>query len=73
MESIITPDLLAWLLIAVGAVYGGSAVLNLEWLFTRPRVQRLMEMMGRKGARLFYVILGLLCVVMGALLLLGVL
>lgn len=68
----ITPDLLAWLLIAIGAIYGGSAVLNLEWLFTRPRVQRLMEMMGRQGARIFYVIIGLVCVVMGVLLLLGV-
>ena len=57
------------LLAGLFAIAGG--VLNWDWFMTNRRARIFVAVFGRQGARLFYVLLGIIVVVFGALGLLG--
>ncbi len=61
-----------WILIAAGIFAMCGAFFDWDWFMTSRKAWLWVRMFGRKGARIFYGILGFGLVLLGVLLLLGV-
>ena len=51
-------DLLAWVLIGVGAFSIGGGVFDWDWFMNNRKAWLWVRLFGRKRARIFYVVLG---------------
>ncbi len=60
------------LILAIGAFSCLGAILNWDFYFNARKARFFVSMLGRNGARLFYLILGLGLMVLGGLLAAGV-
>ena len=58
------------LLAGLYTMIGG--LLDWEWFMSRPRAMRMVKMIGRNGARIFYIVVGGLLFAFGLLSLLGI-
>lgn len=56
-----------FLFIALGAFSIIAATLNLEWYFSTSAAHTFVKWFGRKGARIFYFLLGLTLIICGTL------
>ena len=65
-------DILSLFMIVVGVLLIAVSLLNWDWYFSRRRSQRMVDMVGRSGARLIYALVGLALGVVGALMATGV-
>ena len=65
-------DILALFFIVIGVLFLAVAIINWDWYFSRRRSQRMVDMVGRSGARLIYALVGLALTVAGALMETGV-
>ena len=63
--------MIAWALITVGAFSALGGVMNWEWFMNNRRARFVVSVLGRSGARGFYVLLGLAIAGVGAAGLLG--
>ena len=63
---------MGWFLIAAGTFAICGAVLDWNWFMNNRKAQFFVRLFGRAGTRLFYVILGTILIIMGALMLTGV-
>jgi hypothetical protein len=61
------------ILVAAGIFSICGAAFDWDWFINSRKAQIFVAMFGRNGARVFYVILGLAIIVMGALIWLGIL
>lgn len=52
-------------LAATGVMAIGGSMLNLDIFFNTPQARPMVEAMGRTGARLFYFVVGVLCLAGG--------
>jgi hypothetical protein len=64
-------DLLAWILVGVGAFSICGAVFDWEWFMNNRKARLWVKLFGRKGARVFYVIFGGALAVGGMLMITG--
>jgi hypothetical protein len=58
------------ILVLIFAFGGGlfcilSSILDWNWFFNSRKAQRIVGLMGRNGARIFYIVLGLLLIFIG--------
>lgn len=47
------------------------SVLNFNWYFNNRKAQGVVRLLGRNGARVFYIILGVIIVILGGAVMLG--
>ncbi|BAY81991.1 hypothetical protein NIES267_14690 [Calothrix parasitica NIES-267] len=59
------------LFILVGLLSAAASYCNWDWYFNNYRARFLVKIIGRKGARIFYMALGLFLVGLGIVLLIG--
>jgi small neutral amino acid transporter SnatA (MarC family) len=59
------------LFILVGLLSAAASYFNWDWYFNNYRARFLVKIIGRKGARIFYMVLGLFLVGLGTALLLS--
>ena len=59
------------LFILVGLLSVAASYFNWDWYFNNYRARFLVKTIGRKGARIFYMVLGLFLVGLGVALLMG--
>lgn len=59
---------MGWVLVAVGMFAAGSAACDWAWFMEHPKVQLVVSVLGRGGARVFYGVLGAALVIVGVLL-----
>ncbi|MCU4155377.1 immunity 17 family protein [Carboxylicivirga sp. A043] len=64
-------DILFYLMMGVGAIIFVAALTNWEWFFKQRRAQTMVKAMGRRGARIFYALLGIFFSVFGWMVLTG--
>ena len=64
--------LLAGLFVLIGSLIAAGAVFEWDWFMNRRRVRGVYTVMGRTGARIFYIVLGLAVAAACTLMLLGV-
>jgi hypothetical protein len=62
----------ALLLVLAGLFAMAGGVFDWEWFMNNRKAQALVNLLGRGGARLFYVILGLAIAILGLLITFGV-
>jgi small neutral amino acid transporter SnatA (MarC family) len=53
------------LFIVVGLFVLLVSIMNWDWFFTSTKAQRLIRLIGRTGARIFYTIIALLLIIFG--------
>ncbi len=63
--------MIAWILLVSGAFSALGGVMNWEWFMNNRRARLVVRLLGRSGARGFYVLLGLAIAGIGAAGLLG--
>ena len=61
------------LLVACGLFSAAGAVMDWDWFMNHRKARFMTSIFGRNGARAFYVILGLVLVVLGTLITAGIL
>ena len=66
-------QLLAWILVGAGAFSICGGLFDWEWFMNSRRAQFWLKAFGRRGARIFYVVLGVVIVTLGSMMALGVL
>ena len=60
------------ILVGAGLFSIVGAVLNKDWFMNNRKARPLVRLLSRNGARVFYILLGVALVVLGALLMAGV-
>jgi len=67
-----SPELVGWLIAGVGAFTITGAVLDWDWFMNSRKARVFMRLLGRNGARAFYVLLGSGLATLGVLIALGI-
>ena len=52
--------------VAIGVFSTAAGILDWDWFMHHPKARFMASMMGRGGARVFYILLGIALVVLGA-------
>ena len=65
-------DFFAWLFVAVGGFAVAGGALDLDFFMESRKARLFVRLLGRNGARVFYVLLGAALVTLGICALLGV-
>ncbi len=61
-----------WILVAVGLFSAVCAAFDFEWFMNHRKARFFVKILGRTGARIFYIVLGAAILVLGGLILFGV-
>lgn len=57
--------------VAVGAFSAAGGICDWDWFMNNRKAQAFVKLLSRKGARIFYVLLGLALVALGILVMMG--
>lgn len=54
-------DIIVWVLLGVGLISFAAAISNWDLFYMSPRQQQIDRLVGRKGSRIIYALIGALC------------